>query len=148
VQRPQTDMKEEIITHSEEETLLFARELGKKSKKGDVFALTGDLGAGKTIIAKGIAGGINVVDDITSPTFTIMEAYDGDLPFYHFDLYRIESEEELDLLYFEEYWEGDGISVIEWAEKAGDRLPDNTTTLTLEYLDENSRRITIEYPDH
>jgi tRNA threonylcarbamoyladenosine biosynthesis protein TsaE len=67
---------------------------------------------------------------------------------YHFDLYRIEFDEEFDNLYFEEYWEGDGLSVIEWADKALHRLPDNTTYITLEYINETNRRITIEHPDN
>ncbi|HOW83166.1 MAG TPA: tRNA (adenosine(37)-N6)-threonylcarbamoyltransferase complex ATPase subunit type 1 TsaE [Spirochaetota bacterium] len=141
-------MKKELITRSSEETLMFGEKFGRDLKKGDVVALTGDLGAGKTIIAKGIAMGMDIIEDITSPTFTLMEIYDGHIPLYHFDLYRIENESELDLLYFEEYWENGGISVIEWADRAGSRLPDNTIRINIEYIDENSRRIVIERPDN
>ncbi len=135
-----------MISHSMEETLALAEQLGKEAVRGAVFALVGDLGAGKTIIAKGIARGMGITDEITSPTFTLMEVYEGPLPLYHFDLYRINREEELDQLFFEEYWEDDGISVIEWADRAPGRLPETRITILVEYLDETSRSITIEYP--
>lgn len=135
-----------MISHSMEETLALAERLGKEAARGAVFALVGDLGAGKTIIAKGIARGMGITDEITSPTFTLMEVYEGPLPLYHFDLYRINREEELDQLFFEEYWEDDGISVIEWADRAPGRLPETRITILVEYLDETSRSITIEYP--
>ena len=140
-------MSRNFISHSEEETLSFAEGLGRNAGPGSVFALTGDLGAGKTIMAKGIARGMGITDEITSPTFTLMEIYEGTVPLYHFDLYRIDRSEELDQLFFEEYWEGDGVSVIEWADRAPGRLParphdDHASA----YLDETSRSITIEHP--
>jgi tRNA threonylcarbamoyladenosine biosynthesis protein TsaE len=129
-----------------EETLILAEDLGRNAARGSVFALIGDLGAGKTIVAKGVARGMGIADEITSPTFTLMEIYEGPVPLYHFDLYRINRPEELDQLFFEEYWEDDGISVIEWADRALDRLPPTRITIKIEYLDETSRSITIEYP--
>ncbi len=129
-----------------EETLALAESLGRKAGRGSVFALIGDLGAGKTILAKGIARGLGIADEITSPTFTLMEIYEGPVPLYHFDLYRINRPEELDQLFFEEYWENDGISVIEWADRALDRLPPSRITITIGYLDETGRSITIEHP--
>ncbi len=140
-------MIREQITSSEEETFRIGLEIGKQAHPGDVIALSGELGSGKTVLAKGIAGGLEVTDDITSPTFTLLEIYDGRLPFYHFDLYRIESGEEMDQLFFEEYWEGSGVSVIEWAERAGGRLPDKIIRITLSYQGTHQRRITLEYPD-
>ena len=140
-------MKKEIVTNSEEETLQWAEELGKRSKMGNVYALHGELGAGKTIIAKGIAKGLGIEDDITSPSFILLEIYPNKLPLYHFDLYRIDNDDEFDGLCFEEYWRGDGISVIEWAEKAGSRLPESSITIKIEWLDSDKRRIVIEYPD-
>jgi tRNA threonylcarbamoyladenosine biosynthesis protein TsaE len=140
-------MKKELITKSPEETYSFAEKLGARAKKGDIFALMGDLGTGKTIVAKGIARGLGINDDITSPTFTLMEVYEGSLTLYHFDLYRIEKNSEFDYLFFEEYWEDDGVSVIEWADRALDRLPGGIITLHIQYIDETSRRIVIEYPD-
>ncbi len=138
---------EEIISKSADETFDAGRALGKNARPGDVFALSGELGSGKTVIAKGIACGMGITDDITSPTFTLLEVYEGNLPLYHFDLYRINDLHELDNLFFEEYWEGDGVSVIEWAERAKIRLPAHATHITLEYLDETTRRILIERSD-
>ncbi len=140
-------MKKEIITKSVEETFAWAEDLGKSATRGSVFALQGELGSGKTIVAKGIAKGLGIDDDVTSPTFLLVEIYENSIPLYHFDLYRIESANEFDELNFEEYWEGDGVSVIEWAEKAGDRLPDNTVRIDIQWIDENERRIILENPD-
>ncbi len=137
-------MKDERVTRSPEETLALAEDLGRHAAPGDLFALTGDLGTGKTVIAKGIARGLGVAEEVTSPTFTLLEIYPGRLPFYHFDLYRIENDGEFDNLFFEEYWEGDGVSVIEWAERAGNRLPAGHTRITLSYIDDHTRRITVE----
>ncbi len=137
-----------VITGSPEETFDLAYSLAVDTKKGDVFALRGDLGTGKTLFTKGFAHGLGIDEDITSPTFTLMEIYQGYLELYHFDLYRIDDESELDNLFFEEYWEGDGVSVIEWAERAGDRLPPHTITINLYYIDEKKREISIEYPDN
>ncbi len=138
-------MKIQITTKSVEETQAFAEKLGKISSKGSVYALSGGLGAGKTVIAKGIAQGLGIVDEITSPTFTLLEIYDGPVPFYHFDLYRIEDDREYDQLNFEEYWEGAGVSVIEWSERAANRLPETAIHISIEYLSENERKITIEH---
>ncbi len=133
-------------THSAAETLEFGRALGLAAHAGSVFALSGELGAGKTVLAKGIALGLGVMDEITSPTFTLMEIYEGRVPFYHFDLYRIESGREMDQLFFEEYWESEGVSVIEWAERAGERVPSSATRITIEYADGDARRICVEHP--
>jgi len=141
-------MREEFTTRSESETLLIAEKLGQAARKGDVFALIGELGAGKTIIAKGIAKGLGIEEDITSPTFTLLEVYQHHISLYHFDLFRIESTLEFDQLAFEEYWDDDGISIIEWAERAESRLPENTITVHIDYLDETTRRIIVEYPDN
>ena len=141
-------MKKIIITNSVEETLQWGEELGKSSIIGDVFALNGELGVGKTVVAKGIAKGLGINEDITSPSFVLLEIYPNKLPLYHFDLYRIDSEIEFDRLNFEEYWRGDGISVIEWAEKADIRLPENSIKIKIEWLDSDKRRIEIEYPDN
>jgi len=140
-------MAKEIITHSEQETFDWARTLGVRAQKGDVFALYGGLGTGKTIIAKGLAKGLGIDEEITSPTFLMLEIYEGTLHLYHFDLYRINKKDELDELNFEEYWEGQGISIIEWAENAWDRIPKKAVKIKLEWLGDNKRRIVIEYPD-
>ncbi|HPI24246.1 MAG TPA: tRNA (adenosine(37)-N6)-threonylcarbamoyltransferase complex ATPase subunit type 1 TsaE [Spirochaetota bacterium] len=122
--------------------------MGSHAARGDVFAITGDLGAGKTVLAKGIAKGMGVDDEVTSPTFSLLEIYERPLPLYHFDLYRIERTDELDHLCFEEYWEGDGVSVIEWAEHAAERLPANAIRIVIRQEDAATRRICIEHPGH
>ena len=141
-------MKREFISNSEEETLKLAEELGRSARRGDIYALLGELGTGKTIVAKGIARGLGIDEVITSPTFNLLEIYQNEFLLYHFDLFRIEKDVEFDQLSFEEYWEGDGVSVIEWADRALLRLPSSTITITIKYINENRRRITIEYPDN
>ncbi|HXK65278.1 MAG TPA: tRNA (adenosine(37)-N6)-threonylcarbamoyltransferase complex ATPase subunit type 1 TsaE [Spirochaetota bacterium] len=138
--------KTTYITQSQEETLALGIELGKHAKPGDIFALIGNLGTGKTILAKGIAKGLGIEEEITSPTFTLLEVYESTLPLYHFDLYRISDDAELENLFFEEYWFGDGVSVIEWADRALKRLPQDIYIITLEYIDAKRRNITIEHP--
>jgi tRNA threonylcarbamoyladenosine biosynthesis protein TsaE len=135
-----------VIAASPEETRLIAREHARNATAGSCFALYGDIGAGKTLFTKAFAAELGIKDEVTSPTFTLCEEYTGKLSFYHFDLYRIEDQNELDLLYFEEYWEGDGVSVIEWAEHAEGRLPAHTIRITLSYIDDHTRRLDIVYP--
>ena len=137
---------ENYIFRSPDETADFARKLAKSAKRGDCIALTGDLGAGKTLFAKAFARELGITEEITSPTFTLFEEYEGEIPFYHFDLYRINDERELDMLFFEEYWEGTGVSLIEWADRAGNRIPDRAISIRLEYVDEFTRRANVEYP--
>lgn len=141
-------MIKEIISNTADETLKLGIELGKASEPGSVFALYGELGTGKTIIAKGIAKGMGINEDVTSPTFLLLEEYFSDRPLYHFDLYRIKSPGEFDELNFEEYWAGEGVSVIEWADKAGRRIPADSVKIYLEWIDESRRKILIEYPDN
>jgi tRNA threonylcarbamoyladenosine biosynthesis protein TsaE len=138
-------MKKAFISNSPDETYAFAGEFIKEIPCGSVIALRGDLGAGKTIFTKGIAAGLGITEDITSPTFSLMETYEADIPLHHFDLYRIENVNEFANLRFEEYWEGDGISVIEWPEKAESLLPEKRIDVIIDYIDENRRKITIEY---
>ena len=139
-------MKRTVISRSVGETLALAGELGRKAAGGSVFALIGDLGSGKTILAKGIARGMGIIEEITSPTFTLLEIYTGRTVLYHFDLYRIERDAELDRLCFEEYWyDESGVSVIEWADRALDRLPAGYVKIEISYLDEGSRSISIEH---
>lgn len=140
-------MVHEIITESEKQTFNVGEGLGRSARPGSVYALYGDLGAGKTILAKGIARGMGICDEVTSPTFTLLEIYEGALPLYHFDLYRVESERELDFLGFDEYWEGDGVSVIEWGDRGESRLPEKAIKIRLEYAGPTQRKIRIECPD-
>ncbi len=113
----------EIITKSTEETLRLGTILGSLLQKGDVIGLFGDLGTGKTVFTQGIARGLKVEDYVTSPTFTLINEYSGSLPLFHFDVYRLDDPEELLELGYEEYFFGEGVTVIEWAEKIEDYLP-------------------------
>ncbi len=110
-------LKKRYITGSPEESFEIGRELGETLEDGDIIALHGQLGAGKTVFAKGIAAGLGVEEEITSPTFTLLKEYDGRLILHHFDLYRIENGEELESFGFYDIT-GDGVCVIEWAERA------------------------------
>ena len=104
------------LTHSFEETFRLAEHIAKDSKAGEVYTLNGELGAGKTVFAQGFAVGLGIQEPVNSPTFTIMNVYDsGRLPLYHFDLYRLQEEEELYELGMEEYLYGSGVCLIEWA---------------------------------
>lgn len=113
----------EIITKGPEETLKLGAILGALLQKGDVIGLFGELGTGKTVFTQGIAQGLKVKDYVTSPTFTLINEYLGCLPLFHFDVYRLNDPEELLELGYEEYFFGDGVTVIEWAGKIEDYLP-------------------------
>lgn len=113
----------EIETHSFEETVRFGIKLGKVLKPGDIICLSGDLGTGKTALANGIAKALGIEDYITSPTFTLVNEYKGTTPLYHFDVYRIADPEEMFDIGFEEYINGNGITIIEWGEQISDILP-------------------------
>lgn len=141
-------MKRNIISASEDETLSVASELGSSSRPGTIITLSGELGTGKTLMAKGIAKGLGIKDDLTSPTFSLFEIYEGTLPLYHFDLYRIEDIKELESLNFDEYWYGTGVSVVEWPERAEGLLQGQVISVNLERIDDETRRIIIEYPDY
>ena len=110
-------------SNSAKETENIAKSFAKTLKKGDVICLSGDLGAGKTAFTAGLAKGLGVNEYVSSPTFTILNCYDGDLSLYHFDVYRISKSDELFDIGFDEYISGDGVSVIEWAEMIEDILP-------------------------
>ena len=132
-----------FITKSQEETLALASKLGKQLRKKDVIAFEGALGAGKTCFTKGLASGLCVEDDVTSPTFTILYEYFGRLPLYHFDLYRLSSYDDFLDIAGDEYLDGDGVCVIEWSEKIATNLPKNTIRISIEVLEEDERLINI-----
>ena len=115
-----------IITKTPEETFGLAKKIGQKLAQGCTIALDGDLGAGKTVFVQGLAAGIGIEKPILSPTFNIVRQYSGRLPFNHFDVYRIESSDELCEIGFFEYLRDGQVTVIEWAEKIADALPKNT----------------------
>jgi len=134
-----------LISRDSEETFHIGKILGENLKKGDVVALTGELGAGKTALAQGIARGLGVPEEyhITSPTFTLINEYPGRFILHHLDLYRLSEIRDLEELGYEEYLEGNGVMVIEWAEKIRSILPDDTLFIFLTYLDQNEREIDI-----
>lgn len=120
-------------TNSPEETFAFARQLGERAVPGTVYTLTGDLGVGKTVFAQGLARGLGIVEPVNSPTFTIVQVYDeGRLPFYHFDVYRIGDIAEMDEIGYEDFFYGDGVCLIEWAELIGELLPKTRTEFVIE----------------
>ncbi|MGN1085000.1 MAG: tRNA (adenosine(37)-N6)-threonylcarbamoyltransferase complex ATPase subunit type 1 TsaE [Lachnospiraceae bacterium] len=108
---------------SAEETYEFGKKLGEEAKPGMVVCLSGDLGVGKTVFTKGFAAGLGVTDTVNSPTFTIVQEYKGRIPFYHFDVYRIEEPEEMEEIGYEDYFFGEGVCMIEWAELIKELLP-------------------------
>ena len=116
-------MRVQYETHSARETEALAETLGRKAFPGAVIALYGPLGAGKTAFVRGLARGMGLPDDIASPTFALMHVHEGLLPLYHFDLYRLSGEDELETVGADEYWFGSGVSAVEWAERAGSLLP-------------------------
>ena len=155
---------ESFKTESPEETQALGEKLGKTLQQGDVIALIGDLGTGKTCLTQGIARGVGIASDevVNSPSYILINEYNGTVPIYHIDLYRLENSEEIAELGLSEYVEGDGICIIEWAERMADALPDTCIkvhiTLTGENTshaddavldspeDENIRHIEIQYP--
>ena len=115
-----------LETRSPEQTFQIGVDLAKKAVPGQVFTLTGDLGVGKTVFTQGFAHGLGITEPVNSPTFTIVQVYEGGrLPFYHFDVYRIGDVEEMDEVGFDEYVMGEGVSLIEWANLIEEILPDN-----------------------
>lgn len=136
-----------IESKSPEETFRVGKELGEKAYAGQVFTLTGDLGAGKTVFTQGLAKGLGIEEPVNSPTFTIVQEYDGGrLPFYHFDVYRIGDVEEMEEVGFDDYVMGEGVSLIEWADLIGEILPEKRTEILIEKDLERGfdyRRITV-----
>lgn len=125
-----------------EDTYSLGRELGEKAVSGQIYCLSGDLGTGKTLFAKGFAKGLGIDDPVSSPTFTIVQEYeDGRIPFYHFDVYRVTDIEEMYEIGYEEYFYGHGVVLIEWAELIDEILPDKRINIIIK----NKLSITPEY---
>lgn len=132
-----------VKSHSEKMTFEIGVKIARILEKGDIISLNGDLGAGKTHLVKGIAKGLGIHDDITSPTFTIVNEYYGKMPLYHFDVYRISDISELYEIGFEEYIYGEGVSIIEWGNLVDDILPSYTKKINIMILDDNTREIEL-----
>ena len=137
-----------IESFSADETLKLGQSLGEQAKPGEVYTLIGDLGVGKTVLTQGIAEGLGIDEPICSPTFTIVQVYEeGKMPFYHFDVYRIGDIEEMDEIGYEDYFYGDGLTMIEWANLIEEILPERRKEITIEKDLEKGfdyRRITIK----
>ncbi len=142
-----------ISSSSEEETINIGEVLGKLLTPGTIIGLNGELGAGKTVFVKGIARGLNIQEEPNSPTFVIMNKYEGRIPLYHFDLYRISSAEELEGIGYEDYFYGNGVTVVEWSDRVREIFPDRTIRVEITIPDEPDgkaetvRRINIEGKD-
>ena len=137
-----------IETHDPEETFEVGRKIGMNAKPGQIYTLTGGLGVGKTVFTQGVAAGLGITEPVNSPTFTIIQEYeDGRLPFYHFDVYRIGDLEEMEEIGYDDYFFGQGICLIEWAELIEEILPEKRIEVTIEKDLEKGfeyRKITIE----
>ena len=136
---------------SEKDTFELGKKIGKEAIPGDIYTLIGDLGVGKTAFTKGVAQGLEITEPISSPTFTIVQVYEeGRIPFYHFDVYRIGDVEEMDEIGCEDYFYGNGVTFIEWANLIEEILPDHYRRITIEKDLEKGfdyRKITIEEID-
>ena len=133
----------QLVTRSGKQTEEIGRLLGELAEPGDVYLLIGELGAGKTTLARGIARGLGIEGYLTSPTFTLVNEYRGRLPFYHIDLYRLDRLSEVMDLGFEEYLTSHGVIAIEWPEKAEGLLPEAYLLISLDVLSANRRRISL-----
>ncbi len=135
-------------TNSAKETHELGRNIGLRAQKGQIYTLEGDLGVGKTVFTQGVADGLGITEPISSPTFTIIQEYqEGRLPFYHFDVYRIGDVEEMEEIGYDDYFFGDGICLIEWANLIEEILPENVISVKIEKDLEHGfdyRKITIE----
>jgi tRNA threonylcarbamoyladenosine biosynthesis protein TsaE len=136
-----------LISRSPEETIAAGERLGRSLKPGSVIALRGTLGAGKTCFTKGIAGFLGVTEEVTSPTYTIVSEYQGKIPFYHIDAYRLEGDDDFATLGGDEILYGKGVSVIEWSERIPGSIPPYAVTVELEILPEGGRKIGINVPE-
>ena len=122
-----------IETNSAEETFALGKALGEKASPGQIYTLDGDLGTGKTVFTQGVAAGLGITEAISSPTFTIVQEYDtGRLPLYHFDVYRIGDIEEMEEIGYDDYFFGEGICLIEWADLIREILPEHVIRITIE----------------
>lgn len=137
-----------IETNSAQETFALGEKIGRQARAGEIYTLLGDLGAGKTVFTQGVAVGLGIKEPVNSPTFTILQIYqEGRLPFYHFDVYRIGDVEEMEEIGYEDYFYGDGLCLIEWANLIEEILPQDVIQIMIEKELEKGfdyRRITIK----
>lgn len=137
-----------MISHSEKETEELGRKFGSSLRRGDLVSLVGSLGAGKTVFAKGIARSLGISEAIVSPTFTLVQEYEGREKLYHLDLYRLSGEDEFESMGGEDFLYPDGITLIEWAEKIEEMMPSDAFTVTISILSDGTRDISIKGGSH
>lgn len=137
-------MNLEIVSHSPEQTRKLGTRLGELARPGDVFLLVGNLGAGKTCLAQGIAWGLGIEEYAASPSFVVVRELKGRLPLYHIDFYRLDNLDEIAELGLDDYLYGNGVSVIEWAEKGQHLLPPEHLLIEMSYLADTERRLELK----
>lgn len=140
-------MNERLETYDPKATEVLGEKMGREAKAGQIYCLSGDLGVGKTVFTKGFAKGLDISEYVTSPTFAIVNEYEGRLPLYHFDVYRISCEEEMEDTGYEDYFYGEGVCLVEWAELVKGLIPEDAVWITIEkdYTKDNDdyRLITV-----
>ena len=138
-------MAKNFVSKSEAETINFGKKLGRVLRKGHIIALCGELGSGKTVLTKGIARGLGVKSDkyVNSPSFVILKEHKGRLPLYHFDAYRLKNISEFSTVDYTKYFYGEGVCVIEWADKINRILPENFLKIKISAKKENERKISL-----
>lgn len=140
-----TDRQVEIISHTPQETEHIGSLLGEMLTRGDIIALAGELGTGKTTFVRGMAQGMGIEGkEVASPSFTLVNEYEGPLPLFHLDLYRLENEQELLGIDYDEYMRGDGVAVIEWADRISQAVPRESLWIRLRYLGAELREIMFQ----
>lgn len=132
------------MTHSERETVELGEKMGKLLNAGDIVLLYGDLGAGKTVLTRGMALGLESRDMVTSPTYTLMHRYEGRVPIFHFDLYRLSGPDEVQDLGYEEFFYGDGVSIVEWPERLEYLCPEECVRVRMKAIEGGKREITVD----
>ncbi len=141
-------MMEVYESFKPEDTFALGEKIGREARPGELYTLTGDLGTGKTVFTQGVAAGLGIKEPVTSPTFTIVQIYEeGRIPLYHLDIYRIGDISEMEEIGYEDYFYGDGLCIIEWAELIEELLPENRMQVTIEKNLEKGfdyRKITIQ----
>ena len=137
-------MHEEIVCKTEEDMVKLGNRFGELAKPGMVISLRGSLGAGKTVFARGVARSLGIEEAIVSPTFTLVQEYDGRLPMYHMDLYRITSSEDFEMIGGEDMLYSDGVCLIEWSEIINEMLPKDTVFINITVKPDQSRTVTID----
>ena len=136
-----------FVSHSPQETMDFAEKFGELLKAGDIIAYTGGLGAGKTTFTRGLSEGLGLGDEVTSPTFALVNEYHGEkISLYHFDMYRIQSADDLETTGFYDYPSESSVFAVEWSENIAEALPENTIFVEIRHINDESREITIKIP--